>query len=384
MSRLRLATVIFVLACVPRLAEANTGVVIFDNGDRLTGEIKSLKRGLLRFKTDAAGTINIEWDNVAFLSSEQNIQVETAEGLRFLGHLSRSGEEYQVTVETEAGPFSIDAVRVVNMHPIKETITGRADGEVYAGYDFTKATEVKQFNAGFDLDYRTELRNFSLSGDATTSDSSGVDSSQRIDLLFDYTRFRRDRWINTVLLRANRNDQLGVDLRSTIGVGGGRILRQSNSMVFVLEGGLLHLRTGGRAGGRVGTARAPSLAVAAPGAIGCLPPISPGVARSAVHPPEPLSDLLDLAVEQPRAEPAGHPERGDGGDRHDEQIGHEQLEREAAAGHQPTALYPTPRTVAIQRGEAASSPSALRRLRTWTSTTRSSPAQSHPHTCSRS
>ena len=240
MSRLRLATVIFVLACVPRLAEANTGVVIFDNGDRLTGEIKSLKRGLLRFKTDAAGTINIEWDNVAYLSSEQNIQVETEEGLRFLGHLSRSDEEYQVTVETEAGPFSIGAVRVVNMHPIKETISGRADGEVYAGYDFTKATEVKQFNAGFDLDYRTELRNFSLSGDATTSDSRGVDSSQRIDLLFDYTRFRRDRWINTVLLRANRNDQLGVDLRSSIGVGGGRILRQTNSTVFVLEGGLAY------------------------------------------------------------------------------------------------------------------------------------------------
>ena len=101
MSRLRLATVIFVLACVPSLGEANTGVVIFDNGDRLTGEIKSLKRGLLRFKTEAAGTINIEWDNVAFLSSEQNIQVETEEGLRFLGHLSRSDEEFQVTVETE-------------------------------------------------------------------------------------------------------------------------------------------------------------------------------------------------------------------------------------------------------------------------------------------
>ena len=35
-----------------------------------------------------------------------------------------------------------------------------------------------------------------------------------------------------------RNDQLGVDLRSTIGVGGGRILTQSNSVIFVLEGGL--------------------------------------------------------------------------------------------------------------------------------------------------
>ena len=37
----------------------------------------------------------------------------------------------------------------------------------------------------------------------------------------------------------NRNDELDLDLRTSIGAGGGRILNQSNNMSLSLEGGLL-------------------------------------------------------------------------------------------------------------------------------------------------
>ena len=86
----RLASIALLATIIPLFASANTDVVVFDNGDRLTGEIKSLERGRLRFKTEATDTISIEWDNVAFLSSDQNIQIETYEGRRYLGRLKLS------------------------------------------------------------------------------------------------------------------------------------------------------------------------------------------------------------------------------------------------------------------------------------------------------
>jgi len=224
---------------LPAQGWANTGVVYFKNGDKLTGEVKSLEKGLLRFKTDATGTIEIEWDDIAAVSSDQNVQVETEEGLRFLGHLVRSEEPGKVTMVTRSGPFEIDAQRVIAMTPIKETVVGRFDGDVTAGYDFTKATEVKQLNLGLDLDYRTELRVFSLDFSATTSDSAGADSSQRHSLFLDYRRLRPDRWITTGTIQLTRNDQLGIDLRTSIGAGGGRILRQTNSTHLLVESGLL-------------------------------------------------------------------------------------------------------------------------------------------------
>jgi len=76
------------LVCAsPATAAPKTDVLVFLNGDRLTGEVKSLERGRLRFNTDATGTIAIEWDDIASLQSNQNIQVESEGGVRYLGNL---------------------------------------------------------------------------------------------------------------------------------------------------------------------------------------------------------------------------------------------------------------------------------------------------------
>ena len=232
------ATLLFLIV-LPSQSVAKTDVVTFNNGDRLTGEVKSLDKGLLRFNTDATGTITIEWGDIAYVSSNQNIQVETEEGLRFLGQLAPAEGERTIIVETSSGPFEVAADRVIALTPIKETVIGRLDGEVTAGYDFTKATAVKQLNIGFDLQYRTELRDFALDLDASTSDSAGSDSSQRHDLNLSYSRYRPNRWLTIGTVQLTRNDQLGIDLRTSVGAGGGRILRQTNSTNLILGAGLL-------------------------------------------------------------------------------------------------------------------------------------------------
>ena len=187
----RLRTTALLLICILSLpAAASTDVVVFKNGDRLTGEVKSLERGLLRFKTAATDTIRIEWDEIAYVSSSQNIQVETQEGLRFLGELTWPARSGVVTVDTQSGAFDLDSDRVVKMTPIKESLVGRFDGDVRVGYNFTKASSVEQFTLGLDADYRTELRILSLTFDASTSDSQESSASQRSNLNFTYRRLR--------------------------------------------------------------------------------------------------------------------------------------------------------------------------------------------------
>ena len=75
-------------------AAPKTDIIIFKNGDKLTGELKSLKRGRLNFNTDATGTIGIEWDKIARIESLQNIQVENSSGLRYFGHLVRAEKDF--------------------------------------------------------------------------------------------------------------------------------------------------------------------------------------------------------------------------------------------------------------------------------------------------
>jgi hypothetical protein len=233
--------IIFALlaTAIPAIAGANTDVVVFDNGDRLTGEIKSLERGRLRFKTEATDTISIEWDNVAFLSSDQNIQVETYEGKRYLGRLKLSPALKTINIEMDGDYLAIDATHVVLMTPIEEKGINRLDGDITAGYNFTKAGEVEQTHLALDVELRSEIRLLGLSASSSVSDSDENESSQRHSVKLDYKRFWPNRWLVSGLLSANRNDELGVDLRTSIGGGGGRIVRQTNHSATLLEGGLM-------------------------------------------------------------------------------------------------------------------------------------------------
>lgn len=217
---------------------ASIDVVVFANGDQLTGEFKSLERGMLRFKTDATGTISIEWDKVAHLTSNRNIQVETENGDRYLGQLVPSGEESRVVVQTQTDAIDLSAAQVVLMAEIEANRKDRFDGDVTAGYNYSKASEVEQLRFGLDMDFRTETRVVSLTLDSIVSDSAENESSQRQSLDLNYTRLRSNHWLTGGVLRLDRNDELDLDLRVSLGIGAGRILRQTNSTTLQLLGGV--------------------------------------------------------------------------------------------------------------------------------------------------
>ncbi|MFL5491536.1 MAG: hypothetical protein ACJ8AV_08970, partial [Gemmatimonadales bacterium] len=63
--------------------EAQKDSVWIRNGDRITGEVKSLSRGLLKYSTDDLGTVYIEWDKVDRISTSTIVEVRLATGRKF-------------------------------------------------------------------------------------------------------------------------------------------------------------------------------------------------------------------------------------------------------------------------------------------------------------
>ena len=54
---------ILVFLCLSLAAQAaKTDIVVLINGNDVTGEIKSLEFGELRYSTDSMGTVSIEWE----------------------------------------------------------------------------------------------------------------------------------------------------------------------------------------------------------------------------------------------------------------------------------------------------------------------------------
>jgi len=128
---------------------------------------------------------------------------------------------------------------VIYMVPIESKFLERLDGDISAGYNFTKASDVTQFNLALEGNYRTEKRVTTLIANSVLTDSQDNESSQRSNVGLTYTRLRPNRWFTGGNFALESNDELGLDLRTTIGGGGGRFLSQTNRSNISILGALL-------------------------------------------------------------------------------------------------------------------------------------------------
>jgi hypothetical protein len=77
----RSVLLVVALAAWPAAAAAQkTDVVTMPNGDKITGEVQSLSRGKLDYKTDDLGRLSIEWTKVARIVSRHLFDIEVSDG----------------------------------------------------------------------------------------------------------------------------------------------------------------------------------------------------------------------------------------------------------------------------------------------------------------
>ena len=84
---LLVATTVFLCWLPASALAAKTDVVVLINGNAVTGEVKSLDFGSLSYSTDSMGTVNIDWEDIVTVTSEQSLQIELTDGTRYFGKL---------------------------------------------------------------------------------------------------------------------------------------------------------------------------------------------------------------------------------------------------------------------------------------------------------
>ncbi|MEM9304509.1 MAG: DUF481 domain-containing protein [Pseudomonadota bacterium] len=237
--RQRILLSLVLLACAaPGFTRDKTDVIQLLNGDRITGEIKKLEYGKLRFSTDAMGTLNIEWDEIAFIDSDYAFEFELTSGDRYFGTLEAAETPQRVGIGISGQMAEFANERVIRIDPIEDQFWDRLTGSLSLGYNYTKASDVTQFSFSSSATYRVQ-------DVATTLDISSivtVDSTERRtnreNISLQRQRFRGKRWFTSVIGSVERNDELGLNARTSIGIGGGRYLVQSNISEFALYGGI--------------------------------------------------------------------------------------------------------------------------------------------------
>ena len=225
----RAALGIALLAGCPAVARAQrTDVVTLANGDRITGEILRLERGRLVYKTDDAGTLYLEWDNLASLVTTRQVDLETRDGVRYLGSLP-SAKAGAIAVRLAEGDVVLTLAEVIAITPIGRSFWRRLDGSVDMGANYTQSSGVGTLTLNSDTVYRRPAFEARVTGSLTitrTDEDDEPDDRAVVDL--SYQRFPWQRWFLLGVGRFETNESLGLALRSQAAVAVGPRLYTSN------------------------------------------------------------------------------------------------------------------------------------------------------------
>jgi len=244
-----------VLVMNPPANAVESDIVVLANGDRLTGEVKELGRGRLRFKTDALNTVLIEWGDIVEVESADIFEVELDSGLKYSGSLGiGDAGSRQLILANEGDETPLALAAIVRITPIEDGLWKRLDGSLSLGFSLAKARNSTQFNLGLESSYRSPkwLRSLNLSSNITSQAAEEAEStsgnqepgvtvdeeSSRSSVSFHMIRFLPERRLVLAFGQLQENEELALDVRVLAGLAYGRYLKHTTRTEVAVFGGL--------------------------------------------------------------------------------------------------------------------------------------------------
>jgi len=216
-----------------------TDVIHLKNGDRVTGSVSEMTLGEMRVETLAMGFVNIKWADVSGFETTKTIQFELASGQRFFGTVA-SGADGETVVHTASGDERLANETIVYFSRIKadRSLWEGLDKDMRVGFSYTQASDILRWNVGGGLRYKGLSYRTSMHFASQTTDNRDGFDTRRADLSGEYQRLLDNRYFWYGSASMQTNDELGIDLRYLLGVGGGRYVLQRRSTELVIEAGL--------------------------------------------------------------------------------------------------------------------------------------------------
>ena len=213
-----LAAVVLLAAAAPAGARDKDDWVILRNGDRITGEIKSMSRGKLDLSTNDAGRISVEWDKISRLASTHPYEAELTSGERLVGPVS-SPEPGLVTVGTPPETRTVPYAEVVELVPMEDEFVNRVRAFLDLGFTLAKSNWATTLSTSGEFSYRARALGATLAFDGYFQDDANNVAVSRWSVSLQGNWYFEDRWRALLAAQAERNDELQLLLRVTLAPG---------------------------------------------------------------------------------------------------------------------------------------------------------------------
>lgn len=220
-------------------------ILILGNGDRLTGAIEKLAGKKVFLTTLYAGTIQIDWERLDHLSSDQEFEVEVETGRKYQGKVVLNQGKLKVTSGQKTLVFQANLVVAIasKIEVEKKSFLRAVEGNLDVGYNLTRG-DSRLNQSSFLAKALIRRQGYKLSGDASSifsrQDDSQPTSRQTLGARYDW-------YVNPQIFRFflgnfEHNDSQRLTFRTVLGGGLGRTLVKNKKTELSLLGGLTFTR----------------------------------------------------------------------------------------------------------------------------------------------
>ncbi len=177
------------LVASPILARDKTDVILMKNGDRFTCEIKGLTSNILYVSISYfLGTVSIDWSKVDHIESTQLFMVKTQDGTVYTGRLStpETVGERPMQIEILEAPdntVTLERNRIVEVKETASNFWQRLNGQIGAGFTYSKGNQSAQYNLNSDVTYPEERWSATVRYNSNLTSNAGASASTQNEIM---------------------------------------------------------------------------------------------------------------------------------------------------------------------------------------------------------
>jgi hypothetical protein len=217
--------------------------LVFQNGNLIVGEIKSMDRGVLYLETDYSDSdFKIKWVDVEEVFSETRFLISTDEKGRLNGRI-RSASSGMVIINTDEGEqVETSFLDIVYLKGLKSHFWNRVSANIDIGLTVTRSNNLRQFSVQSAIGYLADNWSTDLYYNDLLASQDSIENTRRKDGGLNYRFYLPKEWYASPELSYLSNTEQALKSRITGKIGMGRFIRRSNKSYWGVSAGLSVLK----------------------------------------------------------------------------------------------------------------------------------------------
>lgn len=231
------AILLFILTATVAMAQAPDSI-IFNNGNYIVGEVKTMDRNVLSVETDYSDDdFTIEWDGIKEIYTKTFFLITLSNGSRYNGNINSSGSG-KFAISTDDGQtIEVNPDEIVIMDDIDQDFWSQVYASVDFGWDITKANNFRQYSMRSNLGYIAKRWQLDADYSLLKTQQDDVEDIHRTDGSLTYKYFLPYDWYPLVAVSLLSNSEQQLDLRTTAKLGMGKYMLHTNQFYWGFSAG---------------------------------------------------------------------------------------------------------------------------------------------------